>query len=802
MASAQNTTRRGRISLLLLRIAVPAVILGALGQANRLTAQDPVQAPAALPPALPVNAHLPPALPPALPMNTPAQPQPDAAPNSSLCLPNLPTVQSVPPRPAGEPNKDLGKGRDPVSSIVDHLSSTDSVFEVLVGQGRIMNFKQDLYVIKKDKDKNGKEIDVEVKAGFAIGDPTIISVSSLSSSFRQVRLTGHRMGVTDLSITMPDGQIYNFEVRVVADLHVLGAQLGCLFPTAKLKVGQVRDHVVIEGEALSRTQKFQILATVRSYLDSIKASQFQKSQEIEKVKEGEKGQEKPGQGGLAARPLPETYVIDLIRVPAGAESERDLERKREIETLYTQLQILFPDASLKVTLVPAGPGRSTENIVVEGQARDTAQVARIMDIIKASVADYKLRLSKQIQQDLARERSPEDDYPIRIGEKTELVKGPSSSSSATITGAQTPLQTMSQFIPEPKIINLIKVIGSQQVLLKVRIAELNRTAMRQIGSDFLAIDPRSGALFGTQIGGTTATATGSLQGIASTATAGATGITSVSAAQALTGAASNALSPVTTAFGILQGSHFDIFLSALRKNGLLKILAEPNLVAMHGQQASFLAGGSFPVPVPQVSGAAGSAPVVTVQFQQFGVSLNFTPLILDGDLIRLSVDPVVSTIDNSLGITLVAGGAAVPGLDIRQAHTVVEMRQGQTLAMAGLMQVSLDSSTARIPFLGDLPILGPFFSNTTSSRMEKELIVLVTPYLIEPMNEGQVHHTPGDEVNEPNDLEFFLLNRMEGRTGKDHRTTVEYDDPLHLLHHRIRLEETRVRGPHGYCEDK
>ena len=113
--------------------------------------------------------------------------------------------------------------------------------------------------------------------------------------------------------------------------------------------------------------------------------------------------------------------------------------------------------------------------------------------------------------------------------------------------------------------------------------------------------------------------------------------------------------------------------------------------------------------------------------------------------------------------------------------------------------MTLNGNTARIPGLGDLPILGPFFSNTSSQRTEKELVVLVTPYLIEPMNKDQVTPTPGDEVKEPNDLEFYLLNRIEARTGKDFRSTTEWDDPFGLRHH-MNLEKKYVNGPVGFSE--
>src|SRR5262249_13215160 len=155
------------------------------------------------------------------------------------------------------------------------------------------------------------------------------------------------------------------------------------------------------------------------------------------------------------------------------------------------------------------------------------------------------------------------------------------------------------------------------------------------------------------------------------------------------------------------------------------------------------------------------------QFREFGVRLGFLPVVLDAETIRLTVDPEVSNIDRTLSTTLVVGGTPVPGLNTRKAHTVVEMREGQTLAIAGLMQLSLAAAVSRAPSLGALPTLGPLFSNNTEERIEKELLVLVTPYLIEPMNPGQVPPTPGDEVKEANDLEFYLLGRSEGRTGKE-----------------------------------
>jgi pilus assembly protein CpaC len=335
---------------------------------------------------------------------------------------------------------------------------------------------------------------------------------------------------------------------------------------------------------------------------------------------------------------------------------------------------------------------------------------------------------------------------------------------------------------------------SQQVLLKVRIAELNRTAFRQIGANVLAATSKygkNGAIIGTQL-------SNPVTGLASTDVLQPQQGTRLTPSKFFVGQAASAINSSNTLFGIFQNSNFEVLLSALRKNSLLKILAEPDLVAYNGHRASFLAGGEFPIPVPQI-GATGVASTITVNFKKFGVQLDFLPVILDGDSIRLTVDPEVSSIDTSLGTTLVAGGSPVPGLNTRNAHTTVELRQGQTLAIAGLMQLSLDGQTTRIPGLGDLPVLGPFFSNTTSNRVEKELVVLVTPYLVEPMEHDQVPPTPGDEVGAPNDLEFYLLNRIEGRTGRDFRATTDGADPLRIGK-LIHLERRNIRGPYGFSE--
>lgn len=552
---------------------------------------------------------------------------------------HLPKTPESPPRPAEGPRS--------IAAFVDGLNRNDAVIEVLVGQGRILTTKAELAV-------RGQPT-----ALVAVADPTVIDFAIINS--RQIRLTSRRMGVTDLTIITPDNQTYTFEVRVVADLHVLDAQLRCLFPDASLKLTQVRDYVVVEGEARDAAQVARIMETIRAYLASILTAQLQKITQT-------------------------TYGPQQPQTPPRSDGQP----------------------------APVEPGASAPPLVA---------------------------------------------LPELLGNRNiQATAG------------------------TPRVINLIRVPGSKQVMLKVKVAELNRTAFRQIGADFLFVNQKNGV------------AAGSLIGNSSTA------VDAKFASRTLAGMVESMLSSSTTVFGIFEKGDFAFFLSALRRNNMLRILAEPNLVALNGHAATFLAGGEFPVPVAQSGAGVGAAPTITVQFKEFGVKLGFVPTILDGDVIRLAVDPEVSTIDFAIGSVLVAGGTVTPGLNTRKAHTVVEMHEGQTLAMAGLLQLTMDGRTDRIPGLGDLPFIGPFFSNTTGQRIEKELIVMVTPYLVEPMNPDQVPPAPGDEVKTPTDLEFYLLNRIEGKKT-DWRATTQYDWQFPLLKCLFKMDSEHVCGPHGYCDN-
>ena len=346
------------------------------------------------------------------------------------------------------------------------------------------------------------------------------------------------------------------------------------------------------------------------------------------------------------------------------------------------------------------------------------------------------------------------------------------------------------------IINRVHVPGPRQVMLHVKIAELNRTAIRDLGVSWL--DPKNNAILGSTIGGAA-----NITGVA-----GAPTLISQTAATNARGA----LSPIASTFGssatatnagnlfgIFNAAQFSLFINALRSNSLAKVLAEPNLMTLDGQPARFLAGGLFPHPVPQSSSIPGGTAVVTIQFANFGAILSFLPNILANDVIRLDVEPVFSQLNFGAGTTLGTSGGIVPGIDQRSARTVVELREGQTLAIAGLLQTTTNNTTLRVPGLGDLPIVGPLFSKNHAETIETELIVLVTPEIVAPMEANEVPPAPGDRVFQPNDYEFFFLGRIEGKLGREFRATVRELDPLNVMKH-IASENRWVVGPHGHAD--
>ncbi len=303
-----------------------------------------------------------------------------------------------------------------------------------------------------------------------------------------------------------------------------------------------------------------------------------------------------------------------------------------------------------------------------------------------------------------------------------------------------------------KYVDVTRVVGVQQVQLQVRVAEVSRTAVRLLGMNGYYTGRASP--IGQTVGPENS---GPLNPISFGVPSGA----SATAAPQLQFLQATNVSPGVTLFGGFPNINLQIFLQALAENQYLRVLAEPTLVALSGEDASFLAGGEFPVPIPQSNGGTGTT--ITVEYKEFGVRLKFHPTVLGEDRIRLAVAPEVSELSTTGEVVL--QGFSIPSILTRKAQTTLELRNGQTFAMAGLISRNVNAINSRIPGLGDLPVLGAFFRSVRYENDETELVVLVTATLVEPLSTGQCPPLPGDSHVAPERLAALRPGRDRRRPG-------------------------------------
>ncbi len=299
---------------------------------------------------------------------------------------------------------------------------------------------------------------------------------------------------------------------------------------------------------------------------------------------------------------------------------------------------------------------------------------------------------------------------------------------------------------EEDVINMINVNESSQVTVSVKIAEVQRNIAEQIGVDFQAgTDSIGNFRFGSF---------------------GSNGIISLpdpdTGSQIFNIGGQNPVNVPGTQYSQLLGlgtgsTTIEALIKALEERNVATVLAEPNLTAISGETASFLAGGEFPILVPQQN-------QVTIEFKEFGVGLNFSPLVLPGNRIRLKVNPTVSELSDEGAVEL--DGIVVPALKTRKAETTVEMGSGESFVMAGLLQNNLQDNIKAFPWLADLPILGPLFRSTSYQREDSELMIVATPYIVEPIKQSQSIKLPTDNVYMPNLKDRWLH-------GQDSTTTLE-----------------------------
>lgn len=355
------------------------------------------------------------------------------------------------------------------------------------------------------------------------------------------------------------------------------------------------------------------------------------------------------------------------------------------------------------------------------------RVAAIYDlVVRYDISDLKQRLHEILPE--------ESDLRVMATNDSITVAGKISNAAALSQA----LALARSYAPEGKIQNLIQVGGVHQVMLEVHISEMSRQLTKRLGINFAGTD---GDSFGVSM-------LGGLSQVVKPSDA-------VLASEAL----GFAISPAVDAlFRFSTGNvTWTGFIAALQEDGLIKILAEPTLVTLSGQSANFLAGGEFPVPVPQGLGT------VAIEYKPFGVGLVFTPTVLSENKISIQVSPEVSDIDLSTAIQL--SGFVIPGLRTRRASTTIELGDGQSFAIAGLLRESVRTITSKFPLLGSIPILGALFQSKLFQKEESELIIIVTPHLVKPLDlENQP--LPTDFYVEPNDLEFYMFGMVEG-SAKD-----------------------------------
>jgi pilus assembly protein CpaC len=306
--------------------------------------------------------------------------------------------------------------------------------------------------------------------------------------------------------------------------------------------------------------------------------------------------------------------------------------------------------------------------------------------------------------------------------------------------------------PELQLVNLIKIASPQQVLLKVRFIEASRSAERDLGVNWFGSNKKGG--FGSGLGSLTAPnpayeASGSnptnqiLPLFNSAGTLGGSGATPFSVALATVAS---------------KGMNIDLLVSALEQKGLARRLAEPDLVALSGDTASFLAGGQVPVPAVQ-PGGTGTTPVITTQYQPYGVQLTFMPTVLANGVINLRLNPSVSELDYANAVQI--SGFNIPALSTRQAQTTIELRDGQSFAIAGLLQSDGLRNISQVPWVGSVPVLGSLFRSSQYQQKETDLVVIVTPSLVVPAAPNQKLATPLDNRLPANDADFFLMGQTE-----------------------------------------
>jgi pilus assembly protein CpaC len=458
--------------------------------------------------------------------------------------------------------------------------------------------------------------------------------------------------------------------------------------------------------------------------------------------------------GTAAAPAP-SLAQTATRVSEGAFTEvvvgTGKSRVIELPERYTDLMIsdpkvadILPLTTRSVYVVGKSPGSTALTIYGPGKRL----LAAVNVVVSGDIEGLKRRLHDVLPN--------EGGIQVRPAAGDSIVLSGTASSPAALNRVLALAET---YAPK-KVINMITVEGTQQIMLTVKFVEMNRTTAKSLrvneewASNSFAASDRE---FRYSIGDTI------VNPATSADTFGQFG-----------------------AFFRLGTGDLTVLLDTLESKGLVRTLAEPTLVAMSGDTANFLAGGEFPIPVAQSTSSGDAGTTITVAFKQFGVALAFTPTLLQDGLINLVVNPEVSSIDPANSVT--TGSIRIPGLKVRRAHTTVELRDGESFVIAGLMTEDYANTIRQLPVLGSLPVIGALFRSTSFQRGETELVMVVTPHLAVP-RKGPIA-LPGDHFVPPSDFELFMLGQQKG-SGVNLRPE---DRALMAVDPR----KGGVDGPHGH----
>jgi len=384
----------------------------------------------------------------------------------------------------------------------------------------------------------------------------------------------------------------------------------------------------------------------------------------------------------------------------------------ESDEPFTELSIANPGiadiSSLSdrtIYVLGREPGRTTLTLL----GADGRLISNVEVQVAPDLAEFKERLSQII---------PGENIEVRTANNGIVLSG-TVSSTARMDRA---LDLAQRYAPD-RVSNLMMVGGTQQVMLKVRFAEMQRSVSKALSSS-LSLNGDLGDVGFSAISGQTI----NLGGVTTTDANGAS----------------------LFSFGA-GGLDIGILLEALESRGVVRSLAEPNLTALSGQEATFLAGGEYPIPVSQEEG------VVTIEYKPFGVELRFIPVVVDDDIINLELIAAVSAIDTANSVTF--EGFSVDAFTRRETSTTVEMRDGESFAIAGLLSDDFTDLNSQVPWIGDIPVLGALFRSAEYNRRQTELVIIVTPHLVTPVR-GEALALPTDRVRPPTEQDLFLFGRV------------------------------------------